>query len=55
MREQMDRAKEFFVMRLPQPVLMQDGGVPAKGLLKEFSPEVWKEFQATFLINQIEQ
>jgi glycine cleavage system H protein len=55
MREQMDRAKEFFVMRLPQPVLMQDGGVPANGLLKEFSPEVWKEFQATFLINQIEQ
>jgi glycine cleavage system H protein len=55
MREQMDRAKEFFVMRLPQPVLMQDGGVPVSGLLKEFSPEVWKEFQATFLVNHIEQ
>lgn len=55
MREQMDRAKGFLVMRLPQPVLMQDGGVPVNGLLKEFSPEVWKEFQATFLINQIEQ
>jgi glycine cleavage system H protein len=55
LREQTDRAKDFLVARLPQPLLLQDGGLPVEGLLKEFSPEVWKEFQATFVTNHIEQ
>jgi glycine cleavage system H protein len=47
--DQAARAKDFFAARLPQPLLMQDGGVPVRGLLKEFPAEVWKEFQDNFL------
>jgi glycine cleavage system H lipoate-binding protein len=55
LRDQTDRVKEFLTARLPQPVLMQDGGLPVRGLLKEFSPEVWREFQETFVVNEPER
>ena len=55
MREQGTQAREFFAARLPQPVLMQDGGVPVQGLLKEFSADVWREFEERFLSNETDR
>ena len=48
--EQIDRAKEFFREYLGQGqlALMQDGGVPAEGLLQECDADVWKKFSESF-------
>jgi glycine cleavage system H lipoate-binding protein len=55
LREEMNRLKEFFssgiallVGGVPQPVI-QDGGEISYGILTEFGPEVWEEFQERFI------
>lgn len=49
--QQTERAKEFFRIQLRhgQLALMQDGGVPADGLLQECDAEVWKAFKDSFV------
>jgi glycine cleavage system H protein len=50
MRQQSEMIKEFFATRTPAGVLatMQDGGIPVEGLLKNYGPDVWEEFNASF-------
>ena len=49
--QQTERAKEFFHEHLAQGqlALMQDGGIPAQGLLQECDPEVWAAFKESFV------
>jgi len=51
LKEQVMIAKEYLVARMPEPALMQDGGLPVKGLLKSFDAPVWQEFQKSFMPN----
>lgn len=55
LREEMNRLKDFFsrgvallVGGVPAPVV-QDGGEIRYGILEEFGPEVWEEFQERFI------
>ncbi|MBX2991220.1 MAG: hypothetical protein KF749_08630 [Bacteroidetes bacterium] len=56
LKKQNDLVKEFLVARVPQLefAAMQDGGVPAAGVLKEFDERVWEEFESTFLTTESE-
>lgn len=51
LKEQVSLAKEFLSARMPEPALMQDGGLPVNGLLKSFDAPVWQEFQKSFVPN----
>jgi glycine cleavage system H protein len=51
LKEQVSLAKEFLAARMPEPALMQDGGLPVNGLLKCFDAPVWQEFQKSFVPN----
>ena len=52
MKQEMDRFKEFLNdMSTPGELVpvMQDGGLPAPGVLQEFDKETWKKFEEEFL------
>ncbi len=55
LKDELTRLKDFFAAGLkvngsPQPFpVMQDGGEIMDGVLEEFGPEVWEEFQSTFI------
>jgi len=51
LKGQVALAKEFLSARMPEPALMQDGGLPVHGLLKSFDAPVWQEFQKSFIPN----
>jgi hypothetical protein len=50
LKEQMDLAKEFLAgqVAVPQLVTLQDGGVPADGILQQCDSRVWEEFERRF-------
>ncbi len=59
LRDEMNRLKEFFsrgiallVGGVPAPVI-QDGGEISYGILGEFGPEVWEEFQVRFINRRV--
>jgi glycine cleavage system H protein len=51
LREQAAGMRDFLNARVATHVAatMLDGGLPAEGRLKSFSPYVWKEFEETYL------
>ena len=53
LRNQFDQAKEFLAARSAQPAMMQDGGAPVAGVLRQYDADVWKEFQSTFVSPEI--
>jgi len=52
LRQQTESAKDFFRAFIPhgQPGLMQDGGIPADGLLQHCDAEVWRAFRDSFAV-----
>lgn len=52
LREQTEQAKEFLagVMPAPQLATLQDGGVPAEGVLQQCDARVWKKFEQRFAV-----
>ena len=50
LKEQMALAKEFLAgkVAVPQLVTLQDGGVPADGILQQCDTRVWAEFERRF-------
>lgn len=50
LKEQMDLAKEFLAGQtlVPRLATMQDGGVPAEGVLQQCDARVWAEFERRF-------
>jgi glycine cleavage system H protein len=51
LKEQLQEMKEFFVANMPSPqfATIQDGGLPADGLLQQHEQEVWRAFQESFV------
>ncbi len=52
LRDQTALAKEFLagVMPAPQLATLQDGGVPAEGVLQQCDAHVWKKFEQRFAV-----
>ena len=54
-REEFGRIRDFLATATGSgnvrmaPVVLQDGGELKEGLLEEFGPEVWEEFQIRFM------
>ena len=50
LRDELGRLRDFFAhITTPTPVLMQDGGIPARGLMENLNPEQCKKFENEFL------
>jgi glycine cleavage system H protein len=52
LREQTAQVKEFLAGVMPAPALatLQDGGVPAEGVLQQCDARVWKKFEQRFAV-----
>lgn len=50
LREEMGRLRDFFAhLTTPTPAFMQDGGLPASGIMDNLNPEQCKKFESEFL------
>jgi glycine cleavage system H protein len=50
LREEMGRLRDFFAhLAAPTPAFMQDGGLPAGGIMDNLNPEQCKKFENEFL------
>lgn len=50
LREEMGKLRDFFAhLSTPTPAFMQDGGLPAGGIMDNLNPEQCKKFESEFL------
>jgi glycine cleavage system H protein len=58
LREQIALVRDFIVMNSnqPQPVMLQEGGLPVEGVLQQLDEEVWEKFGYSFAtLHSVEQ